>query len=64
MSDGAEIGRTQFSAGENHAIELAGIAGQLKPGQNELAISLTGDNEMPYVLDVSYRSTKPASVEK
>jgi hypothetical protein len=62
--DDTEIGRTPFKAGEKHAIELAGIAGQLKSGDNKLTINLTGDNKMPYVMDISYRTFKPASDEK
>lgn len=55
------IGRQQFAAGEHNAIEVAGLAAQLTPGENQLKISLSGDNQMPYGLDVSYRVRRPPS---
>ncbi|HJT32863.1 MAG TPA: MG2 domain-containing protein [Pirellulales bacterium] len=55
------IGRRQFTAGEHNAIEVAGLAAQLTPGENQLKISLSGDNQMPYGLDVSYRVRRPPS---
>ena len=62
-SDGQEIGRREFAAGHNQAIVLEGIEGEQTPGENELTVSLTGETQMPYVLDVAYRMPKPASYE-
>jgi len=63
IRDDAEIGRTDFTAGDKQAITVEGLAAELTSGENELTIRLTGDNQMPYVLDVSYRTHKPVSDE-
>ena len=55
------LGSQQFGADEVNTIKLGGFEGQLRAGENKLAISLTGDNEMPYTIDVSYRAQKPHS---
>jgi alpha-2-macroglobulin-like protein len=55
------IARQPFAAGEHHSIEVSGIAAHLTPGENQLKISLSGDNQMPYGLDVSYRVRRPPS---
>jgi hypothetical protein len=55
------IGTQTFGADEVNTIWLAGLEGQLTPGENELTISLTGENQMPYTIDVSYRAKKPQS---
>lgn len=59
--DDQTIARQTFAAGEHHAIEVSGIAAHLTPGDNQLTISLSGDNQMPYGLDVSYRVRRPPS---
>jgi uncharacterized protein YfaS (alpha-2-macroglobulin family) len=63
-SDGAEISRQSFQAGQQRAISVAGLEGKLTAGENRLSISLTGNNKLPYVLDVSYRSRRPASDDR
>lgn len=55
------IGKRPFHAGEENTISVEGIAAQLKPGENEVKIVLSGNNQMPYALNVSYRSRTPAS---
>jgi len=55
------IGKQPFHAGEENTISVEGIAAQLKPGENEVKIVLSGNNQMPYALNVSYRSRTPAS---
>ena len=55
------IGRREFGAEERNAITIDGIEAQLQPGDNALTLALTGGNEMPYAVDVSYRSRQPAS---
>ena len=62
-SDGAEVATQSFGAGENEPIQITGLAAQLQPGENKLAIVLTGDNQMPYALDVRYRTQTPVSHE-
>ena len=59
--DGEEVAKQAFGAGENGAIEIEGLAAQLNPGENELTIVLTGENQMPYALDVRYRAATPVS---
>jgi hypothetical protein len=60
---GEELGRRPFEAGEKQAIVLDGLAAHLTPGKNELSITLSGENEMPYALDISYRTRQPVSDE-
>ncbi len=59
--DGTDVAKQAFGAGENDAIDIAGLAAQLAPGENELAISLSGDNQMPYALEIRYRTRQPVS---
>jgi len=62
--DGEEIAKTAFAAGETQAIEIVGLAAQLQPGENDLTLVLTGDNQMPYALDVRYRARTPVSSDE
>ncbi|MEX2140226.1 MAG: MG2 domain-containing protein [Pirellulales bacterium] len=55
------IGTQTFGANAVNTIRLAGLEGELTPGKNELTISLTGENQMPYTIDVSYRAKQPES---
>jgi hypothetical protein len=55
------LGTQAFGANELGTIRLAGLEGELQPGKNELTISLTGENQMPYTIDVSYRARQPQS---
>jgi hypothetical protein len=64
VSKDVPVGEKEFTAGQQETISLGGLEAQLKPGDNSLTISLSGDNKMPYALDVSYRTTKPESDEK
>ena len=61
--DNKVVGSQDFAAGEESTISVDGIAAKLEPGKNELKITLSGDNEMPYTLNISYRSRTPASHE-
>jgi len=54
------VGEEKFRAGRTETISVAGLEAKLKPRENRLKITLTGDNEMPYALDVRYRAAKPA----
>ncbi|MEX2118991.1 MAG: MG2 domain-containing protein [Pirellulales bacterium] len=56
--DGELVGRQSFADGEQNTVRVSGIEAHLKAGMNHLAISLSGDNRMPYGLDVSYRARK------
>jgi hypothetical protein len=51
----------QFTADEINTLRLDGFEGELKTGENELTLSLTGENQMPYTIDVSYRAHQPQS---
>jgi len=57
------VGQHAFTAGENGTIEVDGLEAKLTPGENRLQISLSGENTMPYALDVAYRTEKPESQE-
>jgi hypothetical protein len=60
LRSGTEIGRQPFGPDHQNALTIEGIAAKLEPGENDLTIELTGDNQMPYSLDVSYRTALPA----
>jgi alpha-2-macroglobulin-like protein len=59
--DGRTIGQHTFSAGVRDVIAIDSLAAGLTPGDNRLTLRLTGDNQMPYLLSVAYRTTKPES---
>ena len=40
---------------------IDGLEAALTAGDNRLTINLTGDNKMPYMLNVSYRTLRPES---
>lgn len=61
--DDGEVGRTEFSADQVQPIRLQGIGGSLKPGENKLKLNLTGENKMPFALDIAYRTRKPTSAD-
>jgi uncharacterized protein YfaS (alpha-2-macroglobulin family) len=64
LSKDVPLGERPISAGQQETITIGGLEAKLKPGDNDLTIVLTGENKMPYSLDVSYRTTKPESEEK
>ena len=51
----------EFGAGHQSTLQINGIEASLTPGANSLRIGISGDNEMPYALDVSYRTRRPVS---
>ena len=57
----AVVGQQEFSAGHQSTLQINGIEASLTPGANSLRIGISGDNEMPYALDVSYRTRRPVS---
>ncbi len=57
--DDLSIVEFAFEADRRETIEVDGLEADLQPGENKLSISLTGENQMPYALDVRYRSEKP-----
>ena len=59
--DGRTLGQHSFSAGMRETIAIDGLEAALTAGDNRLTINLTGDNKMPYMLNVSYRTLKPES---
>jgi uncharacterized protein YfaS (alpha-2-macroglobulin family) len=61
--NGKLLGQHTFSAGVRETIAIDGIEAALTAGDNRLTVNLTGDNRMPYVLNVSYRTLKPESAE-
>jgi uncharacterized protein YfaS (alpha-2-macroglobulin family)/uncharacterized membrane protein len=64
MSKDVPMGEKEFTAGQQETISVGGLEAKLKPGDNSLNISLTGESKLPYALDVTYRTLKPASDEK
>jgi len=59
-----QIGEHAFGAGQQETIAIDGLEAELTSGENKLTVSLSGDNKMPYALDVSFRTRKPESDEK
>ena len=59
--DGRTLGQHSFSAGHRDVIAIDGLEAALVAGDNRLTINLTGDNKLPYMLNVSYRTLKPES---
>ncbi len=59
--DDVVLGEQSFEADRREAIAIDGLETELKAGENRLTITLTGENKLPYALDVSYRSSQPAS---
>lgn len=61
--DDLQIGEHAFEAGSQETIVVDGLEASLRPGRNQLTLNLTGENKMPYALDVAFRTLKPASDE-
>ncbi|HUT10712.1 MAG TPA: alpha-2-macroglobulin family protein [Thermoguttaceae bacterium] len=61
--DDLQIGQHAFAAGRQETIVVDGLEANLEPGANKLSVTLTGENKMPYSLDVRYRELKPTDDE-
>ena len=61
--DDLEIGQHAFEASRQETIVIDGLEANLRPGPNRLTVNLTGENKMPYALDVRFRTRKPSSHE-
>ena len=61
--DDLELGQHAFEAGRQETIVIDGLEANLRPGPNKLTVNLTGENKMPYALDVRFRTRKPSSHE-
>jgi len=61
--DDLQIGEHAFAAGRQETVVVDGLEANLEPGANKLDITLTGENKMPYSLDVRYRELKPTNDE-
>jgi len=61
--DGQEVSNYVFEAGVRDEIVIEGLESHLKAGENLIEVELSGDNEMPFTLAVSYRTEKPDSSE-
>lgn len=59
--DGETLATQSFGKGQHGTITVDGLAEKLQPGENKLVVSLSGENEMPYAFDISYRTEKPNS---
>ncbi len=62
--EGKVIDRRKFAEGEKGAIVMTGFVESLKPGDNDLSLSITGDNNLPFSLGVKYRTLKPANSDE
>jgi uncharacterized protein YfaS (alpha-2-macroglobulin family) len=58
--DDAVLVERPFAAGCREAITLDDLEAHFTSGDNRLVIALTGDNRMPFALEVGYRSLQPA----
>ena len=54
--DGQLLGRATFVRDEWRTILIDGLGDRLQPGDNNLTLSLSGDNRMAFAVNVSYRS--------
>ena len=61
--DDLQIGEHAFAAGQQETIVVDGLEANLESGLNRLSIDLTGENQMPYAVDVRFRTRKPQSHE-
>mgnify|MGYP006280966733 CR=1 FL=1 len=61
--NGNVVERRHFSKGEQGAIECADFAKLLKPGDNDVDIQLMSEKELPFSLDITYKTLTPASAE-
>ena len=59
----ALLAELPFSAGRHEAVTMAGLEEKLTSGDNRLIIGLSGDNRLPYTLNVTYRDTNPTNHE-
>ncbi len=57
------LGEITFLAGRHQTLVIDGLEGKLTPGDNRLLIGLTGDNRLPYTLNVAYCTTQPRDHE-
>jgi hypothetical protein len=59
------IGKLSFAAGVQDALTVALPAPevQLKPGKNDVRVTMTGKNSFPYTLTWSYQTLQPPSAE-
>jgi hypothetical protein len=56
ICDNVLLGQRSLAAGQEQGVSLTGLGPHLKPGENPIALSLTGDSQMPYLLDVTFRA--------
>lgn len=56
---GETLAEREFNTGERRMLTLRGLEAKLKPGENRLSLSLTGENRLPYSLAVRYRTNDP-----
>lgn len=61
--NGNVVERLHFNAGEQGAIEIADFASRLQLGENDVDIQLMSEKELPFTLDVMYKTITPASNE-
>lgn len=57
---GELVAERSFEADEKGVLSFDGIADVLAPGDNEVRIELTGDNDFPWAFELRYASDQPA----
>lgn len=61
--NGNVVERRHFNKGEQGAIEIADFANRLDTGDNDVDIQLMSEKDLPFTLDVAYKTLTPDSSE-
>ncbi len=59
--NGNVVARRHFNKGDQGVIEVAEFAELLEEGDNDIDVQLMSEKELPFSLDVTYKTTTPAS---
>ncbi|MCO6458097.1 MAG: hypothetical protein J5I93_22565 [Pirellulaceae bacterium] len=59
--DGQPLARAAVREGQMQVVEITGLEEHLAGGENPLVLELTGEGQMPYLIDIQYRSPRPIS---
>jgi hypothetical protein len=57
---GERVREISFGEGQRGALVFGDLSEHLAPGENEISLELSGDNEFPWSLDFSYAAEVPA----
>jgi len=62
--EGKVLDRRKFAAGEKGVIVMTSFVEGLQPGDNDLTIQISGDNNLPFALGVKHRTLQPANSDE